>query len=83
MMGRADDVEGVSRTIQHAITRLQFLVQMMMENRATVTEALEEALRWGPGIPTATSTNDVHMPNGPRTSMMLKPVESDDVRGSA
>ena len=30
-----------------AITRLQFLVQMMMENGATVTEALAEALRWG------------------------------------
>ena len=30
-----------------AITRLQFLMQMMMENGATVTEALEEALRWG------------------------------------
>lgn len=29
-----------------AITRLQFLM-LMMENGATVTESLEEALRWG------------------------------------
>ena len=50
-----------------AITRLQFLMLMMMENGATVTEALEEALRWGPGIPTATCTTDVRMPNGPGT----------------
>jgi hypothetical protein len=56
-----------------AVTRLQFLVLMMMKNGATVTEALEEALRWGPAIPTATSTTDVRMPNGPRTSMKLQP----------
>jgi hypothetical protein len=40
----------------------------MMENGATVSEALEEALRWGPGILIATSTTAVRTPHRPRTT---------------
>jgi hypothetical protein len=82
MKGRADDVEGVSRAIQHCHYEAAVPGADVMDNGATVTEALEEALRWGLGIPTATSTTDPHMPNGPRTSMILTPLGSDDVRGS-
>jgi hypothetical protein len=67
-----------------AITRLQFLMLMMMENGATVTEALEEALRWGSRHP----DRDLYDRRSYAEwagdeSMALKHLERDDIRGSS
>ena len=67
-----------------AITRLQFLMLMMMENGATVTEALEEALRWGSRHPDSDLyERRSHAAWVQEESVVLEALESDDVRGSA
>jgi len=67
-----------------AITRLQFLMLMMMENGATVTEALAEALRWGSRHP----DRDLYDRRSYAEwagdeSMDLEHLERDDSKGSA
>jgi hypothetical protein len=65
-----------------AITRLQFLMLMMMENGATVTEALEEALRWGSRHPDSDLYDRrSHVDWARDESMVLEPLESDDIKG--
>ena len=67
-----------------AITRLQFLMLMMMENGATVSEALEEALRWGSRHPDSDLyERRSHTAWAQEESVVLEPLESDDVRASA
>jgi hypothetical protein len=64
-----------------AITRLQFLMLMMMENGATVTESLEEALRWGSRHPDRDLYDRRSCAEWVRDeSMVLEPLKSDDIR---
>ena len=67
-----------------AITRLQFLMLMMMDNGDTVTEALAEALRWGSRHP----DRDLYDRRSYAEwagdeSMDLEHLERDDSKGSA
>ena len=57
----------VSRAIRHCHYEAAAPDADDDDERATVTDALEEAPRWGPGILRATSATAVRMPIGPGT----------------